>query len=651
MRNSIKGRLTLITVMLFTVIMLILTVILVSYSSVKLIKLEKEAVQLNALHSAESINAFLDDKERLAKTVGDSIIAGGLDGDHERIRSMMRGLSAEQDDSVMDMYAAFPNGDFYMVSGGEDGLTGFDCTSRSWFTGAKDSGETFLTEPYVDAVSGNICITISVPFYRNGVFAGVIGVDINTNEIKAIAESVDYAEGVYGVTIDAYGNYVTNPNPAMEPSAENGNTKISDAVQAVIDANSVTKIKDSSGSRVYITCAEAECFGWYFGTAMPVSNVYKVIAGMAVMAAIIYVIALLVVFWMCGKTILRELKPLDKVVESTERLSTGHLDCDIDIESDDEIGRVAKSFNSTMKSLRMVIGEIDFVLNQLSNKNFNINLDKSYRGDFESISDSMKNIVLTLNDTMQQIQLAAQQVNTGADQVSIGAQSLSQGSVEQAAAVDGVSAAIEDAYEHVKSTADNANEAKVKVNETGEKIKFSNQQMGEMTSAMNDISVKAGEISKIIKIIEDIAFQTNILALNASVEAARAGTAGKGFAVVADEVRNLATKSAEAAQNTTLLIEQTTDAVAAGSEIAAQTAEALESVVSMVEEMVELVDGIADASTEQADILRTVTSNIGEVTAVVQKNSATSQESAAASEELSGQATMLEELIEEFKLR
>ncbi len=264
---------------------------------------------------------------------------------------------------------------------------------------------------------------------------------------------------------------------------------------------------------------------------------------------------------------------------------------------------------------------------------------------------SFRGIAEKLNDTMMQISQSASQVASGSEQVSNGAQALSQGATQQASSVEELAATINEISDKVNQNADSARQANKKAGSVSAEMNVSNEKMQQMIEAMGDITNCSNEIGKIIKTIEDIAFQTNILALNAAVEAARAGSAGKGFAVVADEVRNLASKSAEASQNTSALIENSLKAVENGTHIADETARSLLQAVNDVSEMTAIIGQISEASSLQADSIAQITMGIDQISSVVQTNSATAQESAAASEELSSQSQLMKSLVGRFKLK
>ncbi len=344
-------------------------------------------------------------------------------------------------------------------------------------------------------------------------------------------------------------------------------------------------------------------------------------------------------------------KPLSRVLYVTQELANGNFNTDIDYSSNDEIGTLIECTKKTTGMLKTYVSDISYAMGEFAHNNFILRPPTiPFVGDFEPIVSSVLKVASEMTENISHIKSVAYQVSSGAGQVSSGAQELAGGTTQQSESVEELSVNISTISEQTKQTAQNAVNAREMANGASHAITNSNEHMQKLMSAMNNINAKSSEISKIIKTIEDIAFQTNILALNAAVEAARAGDAGKGFAVVADEVRNLAGKSAEAAKNTTTLIEESVQAINDGVQLAQITATDLTEVVENVKETSQIIVEISNATGEQASSINEIITGIDQISAVVQTNSATSEESAAASEELSSQAEMLRKLISKFKI-
>lgn len=344
-------------------------------------------------------------------------------------------------------------------------------------------------------------------------------------------------------------------------------------------------------------------------------------------------------------------KPVKRMAQAARKMTEGDLNVELNYHSEDEIGELSASFDSTAQALKSYITDIKTNLARVAEGDLNISLSDHFKGDFIELKDSITDIVNSFNEALLLIGQASRQVSAGSGQVSDSAQALAQGATEQASSVEELTAAVEEISTHVKANAEYTDTVSKHVAVVSEEIDASNQLMAEMTEAMGNIDKASGEISKIIRAIDDIAFQTNILALNAAVEAARAGSAGRGFAVVADEVRNLASKSAEAAKNTAALIENSIRQVKDGTQIAGVTAESLTRVMESAKNVTETVGHISESSAKQSNAIQQVTLGLEQISAVVQTNSATAEESAAASQELSDQARALEELLNRFRLR
>ena len=378
-------------------------------------------------------------------------------------------------------------------------------------------------------------------------------------------------------------------------------------------------------------------------------------AGIALENATVMLIVLLVVMvvlCMGVTTVLSRAvsRPISQLTDAAKKLAAGALNIEIDYYSKDEVGTLAEMFREMSGSMKAVIKDIGQQLGAMSNGDFTVAPRAEYTGDYVSIKNALINIRESLSNTLNEINLSADQVFSGSAQVSDSAQTFSEGAADQAGSIEELAAAINEISFQVRETAANMEAARRLTAKAGEQVAVSNRQMEEMLLAMGEIGAKTEQIRAINNTIEEIAFQTNILALNAAVEAAHAGESGKGFAVVAGEVRRLAGKSTDAAKRTSDLIDGTVQAVEKGRKIANITAESLHNVVESTNEVLNTVDKIDEAAQHQVGSIVQVTQEIDQISYVVQNNSATSEESAAASEELSGQAQMLKELVGRFKI-
>ena len=298
-----------------------------------------------------------------------------------------------------------------------------------------------------------------------------------------------------------------------------------------------------------------------------------------------------------------------------------------------------------------VIGDIDYTLGEMANGNFTVDsrIPERYIGDYSNVLHAERRIKDHLTLILTEILEISKQVSADSEQVSSGAQSLAQGTTEQASSVEKLSATIGEVAHQITESAAEAEKARALTVESGAIMEGSVETMNQVSSAMEKISETSHNISKVIKAIDDIAFQTNILALNAAVEAARAGSAGKGFAVVADEVRNLSQKSAEAAKNTTALIESSIVAVEKGGKLVGKASEDFTQVAEKSCNVNTIVGQLAELFQQQAASANQISLGIEQVASVVQTNSATSEESAAASEELSSKANEIKGLASKFR--
>ncbi len=303
------------------------------------------------------------------------------------------------------------------------------------------------------------------------------------------------------------------------------------------------------------------------------------------------------------------------------------------------------SFCDMIENLKMQAS----VINKLSEGNFDI--EYKAVSDKDIVGKAIERLIKDNNSAFGIIRQAADRISMGSNQIASASQTLAQGSTQQAGAIQQIVASVTDIAGKTKENASQANEVNDIVNGAKSDVELGNERMREMVASMEEINEASENIRRIIKVIDDIAFNTNILALNAAVEAARAGEHGKGFAVVAEEVRSLAGRSAEASSQTTELIEDSILKVKKGSELAKETENSFTVISDMIDKITCLSAEIATASENQATSTAQIDKALEQVSQVVQTNSATSQQCASASEELSGQARGLNKEIAKFKIK
>lgn len=642
----------------------------------ELVRREQEKLTLLANENASVAREFMESLSNKQTVLINTIANMGAIDDSQKLKTMEQIITMtkkEESNALSLFYIAEPNtfihnspkgfGIFATAAGTESKADMYQYVNKELYEQVKQAKTMAVVDPFMKTIDGTeyMVITVVQPiFNEENEFIGVVGSNIDTS----LLNNADYNHGGFDTfsmqIICGHQTVITN---SKTPEA------IGKEYLSISDSQNAKKILDTAKSDIPLTFVDTDTNGtkyyksyvpfylkgssvvWLSGTSITKAEFDAQIIKQVTMIVIMLFLALCLLTIVSYFLIKQSLRPIRKLEEAIKALSQGNLHYELSFQANDELGSLADSLRSSTATLYSYITDIDRAMSQMANGNFNLKAAQPFIGDFKNIEVSIDKFAETMSHTLMQIRDTAEQVSSGSTQVSQGAQELAQSATEQASAVESLSAEITTISAQIKSNAEHAENVNHLATAVGEKLGASNQQMTEMSAAMSDISKSSEEISKIIKTIEDIAFQTNILALNAAVEAARAGSGGKGFAVVADEVRSLATKSSEAAKQTSLLIEDSIGHVKLGVQLANDTATSLVGVVVGAGEITQSIAEISLASAAQTESISRITLGVEQISSVVQTTSATSEESAAASEELNSQADGMRTLVSNFQLK
>ncbi|MFU0831865.1 MAG: Methyl-accepting chemotaxis protein McpA [Oscillospiraceae bacterium] len=558
-------------------------------------------------------------------------------------------------DNIKSVWVAAANSGQLLKSSGQVRTSGYDISKQSWYQSISNSNKVVLTEPYEDIVSNNFIVSMICPVYHTDTnsLLGVVGLDVTIDNLQTLVSSYKVGKNGFLILTSKDGTIISSPvqewsGVTMDDAGLPGNLveSISNRSSKIISYKLLEQMNYGYISPVGQT-------GWAVTTGLPENEYTSAVSSVRFTMEILYGIALILLCTLLIVIARSIVMPLKKLKTSAQKIADGNLDVVVDVRSADEIGQVGVAFSNVVSRLKdyiQYIDEIAFVLEQIAHGNMIFELKCDYSGEFSKIKTSLLHIHSTLSDMLAHIAKAADEVAAGANQLADGSQSLSQSASEQTASVEELTASVTTISQNVEKNAQQANRANHLSDVASKQMEFGSQRMKHLSKAMEEIRESAGQISRILKAMEDIAFQTNILALNAAVEAARAGEAGKGFSVVADEVRSLAAKSAQAAKETSSLIQNSLHAVENGVLAMDETEESFTKAAESVRQTSELMTGIADRAAEQSAAIQQIQQGLNQISATVQTTSATSEQTAASSEELSGQSQQLKLLISKFKI-
>ena len=542
---------------------------------------------------------------------------------------------------------------------------GLDFSEREFFTRCRDSLESVVSEIYASQTNdGEMSILFAAPIIKtDGSFGGIVYCAANAallsdiiNDIQIGASSTAFIMNQEGTIIASQDydlvttecNFLNGNNTSSNFSTEQM-ASISEKMIAGESGYATHQIGVDTFFSVYTPITTDN--GWSICVCGNISD-FLVRYNQNLVNLLFITLIILVIGLVSAALVSNSIsKPIVQVSKRMASLAEGDLHSAAPVtQRKDESKILTDSISTTIATLNDMIGEISTSLASMSHGDFTVQIRSDFKGDLLPVKDSLNRLLAELREVLKEITASSSQVHFGSKNVAQLSESLASTVTEQTALMDGIRENVLTISNHASENAQSAGTAAALAAQTMDSVEEGSHTMEELVQAMLQMEKSSQAIEQINKTVSDIAFQTNILALNASVEAARAGSAGKGFAVVAEEVKALAEKSSEASENASELIEKTVEAIQNGMEIARKTSASMENVVEHTKEVDKQIEQIASMSQEQMNNLEEITNSIREFADALTSTAASSEESSATAEQLSAQADLLSELVSNFRI-
>ncbi len=624
---------------------------------------EKELIQ-ESNAAANQLTGFLEQyikcTEQLAqnpeiKQVMNEIKPGDDICKAEKMETVLENLIANTDtENVMATWISDLDASALIQSDGFVSDEDWDITGRGWY-GCIETKEPILTEPYIDSSTGKLILSAACPVMDDttGTVLGAVGMDISLDHMTTVMSEYKIGNKGYILLLSENGTFLYHPqSDIIQKNVKDIN--ISENVLNAMESKKDEFLKyRAQGQTKYGSLQHAGDTGYIVLSCLPLSEYYAMLIGMIVALIVIFAVGILLITFNIKKSASNLTKPILELNHTAQQLADGNLNVNINITSSNEIGELGESFQKTVNRLKEYIAYIDEtseVLAQIANGKLSIDLKNDYVGEFHKIKTALLHISDSMNQVMIGINESSERVSIGASELASASQVLAEGAELQAASIEELAATTNTVADQVENSRREAEASAKATAQTATMIEENQAKMQQMMDAMQKIHETSQQVVGIIQTIEDIASQTNLLSLNASIEAARAGDAGRGFAVVADEIGKLALESSKAANTTKELIEISMEEINKGNTITVGAMNSLKESVSAVDQVNNMIQETAQSAAIQAENMKQLRVGIEEMAHGIQDNSAASQQTSATSEELASQADILNQMVQKFEL-